>query len=111
MKQKPRKPPVPAERYETIRQGIVSLFEERTGPLTARDISVTIRISEKDVYFHLAHIRRSMGKGNKGRVLSVTPATCKKCGFEFKKRERLTKPGKCPVCNGESIEQPLFSLV
>lgn len=110
MKQKPRKPPVPAERDETIRQGIVSLLAERDAALTARDISVEIRISEKDVCFHLAHIQRSMGKGSKGGGLSVTPARCKKCGFEFKKRERLTKPGKCPVCNGESIEQPLFSL-
>jgi hypothetical protein len=38
------------------------------------------------------------------------PAVCKKCGFVFAKREKLKRPGKCPVCRGESIREPRFTI-
>jgi len=76
--------------------------------LSAREISGIVKISEKEVYEHLAHIQR--GIRNSSHPLTVTPAECKKCGFIFKKRERLKKPGKCPLCYSESITEPLFSL-
>jgi hypothetical protein len=34
-----------------------------------------------------------------------------KCGFIFRKRDRLKKPGRCPVCHGEHIQDPLFSII
>ncbi len=98
--------PVPAERHETVRQEIVEAITGRA--LSAKDISAQVRISEKEVYVHLEHVRMSAGRGHHEFV--VTPAQCKKCGFEFKKRDRLTKPGKCPVCRSETIEEPLFSI-
>jgi len=76
--------------------------------LSVREISGIVKISEKEVYEHLAHIQR--GIRNSRHPLTVTPAECKKCGFIFKKRERLKKPGKCPLCYSESITEPLFSL-
>jgi predicted Zn-ribbon and HTH transcriptional regulator len=103
---KPREPARPAERQETVRREMAVLLER--GQFTARDISGEIRIPEKDVYAHLAHIQKSMGK--KGRRLSMTPPECRKCGFVFKKRERLTRPGKCPICKGTSVQEPLFSI-
>jgi predicted Zn-ribbon and HTH transcriptional regulator len=106
MKKKPLNPFVPVERRETIRQKIVSLLEGNT--LSARDISVEAGISEKEAYEHLEHIERTISKGN--HTFTVTPAACKKCGFVFRKRERLKKPGKCPACRSESIEDPLFSI-
>ncbi len=101
-----KKPPVPAEKQETARQQIMSVLKGR--PLSARDISAEVRISEKEVYGHLEHIQRSIDRGR--CRLAVTPAECKKCGFVFKKRDRLRKPGKCPVCRSESITKPLFSI-
>ncbi len=101
-----KKPFIPAERHETVRQEIMDNIRGRT--LSAKDISVLVRIPEKEVCGHLEHIRMSMGRG--GHELLVTPAQCRKCGFEFKKRDRLTKPGKCPVCRSEAIEEPLFSI-
>jgi predicted Zn-ribbon and HTH transcriptional regulator len=106
LKKKPKEPFVPVERHGTIRQEIVSLLEGKT--LSAREISANIGVSEKEVYEHLEHIQRTINK--REHNLIVTPAVCKKCGFVFRKRERLKKPSKCPVCRNEIIGEPLFSV-
>ena len=103
MKPRPKKPFISPERCTTIRQGIIDLLEGRK--LTAHEISSDIHIPEKEVYDHLEHIRKS-----KPKELIVTPAGCRACGFIFQKRERLKKPGRCPLCHKESIEAPRFSL-
>ena len=105
-KQKPKKPFVPAERHETIRQAIMSLLLDQS--LSAKEISAEVHISEKDVYDHLEHIARSTHKT--GHHLTVIPAECLKCGFVFRKRERLKKPGRCPVCHEEKIQEPIFTM-
>lgn len=97
---------MPAERHETIRHEILALLTDQT--LSAKDISAEVHIPEKDVYGHLEHIERSMHAT--GHHLTVIPAECEKCGFVFKKRERLKKPGRCPVCKEEKIQEPLFSI-
>jgi predicted Zn-ribbon and HTH transcriptional regulator len=105
-KKKDKGPPVPHERHETVRREIMTLLER--GPSSARELSTEVRISEKEVYEHLEHIRRTLNKND--RELVIIPAECAKCGFVFTKRERLRKPGRCPVCKAESIREPLFSL-
>ncbi len=106
MKKKFKEPFVPVERQETIRQKIISLLDGRT--LSARDISIDVGVSEKEVYEHLEHIQRTINKRERNFI--ITPAVCKKCGFVFRKRDRLNKPGKCPVCRNEVIQEPLFSV-
>ncbi len=106
MQKRPKGPFIPVERHGTIRQEIISALEGRT--LSAKEISAEVRISEKEVYEHLEHIQRSMNK--KEHHLMIKSAECMKCGFVFAKRERLKKPGKCPVCKGELIQEPLFSI-
>ncbi|MDQ7787226.1 MAG: hypothetical protein RDU01_06420 [Thermodesulfovibrionales bacterium] len=101
-----KKPSPPVERTETIRQKIMALLE-RT-PLSAKDLSGEIATSEKDIYDHLAHIQKTSNK--RDRHLIVIPAHCRKCGFQFKKRDRVTKPGKCPLCRSELIAAPLFLI-
>jgi len=105
-KQKPKEPFVPAERHATIRKEILSLLIGRI--LSAKDISAEVHISEKDVYEHLEHIERSTHMT--GHHLTIIPAECLKCGFVFRKRERLKKPGRCPMCKGEKIQEPLFAI-
>jgi len=97
---------LPEERYETLRRRIATLLRE--GPLSGRTISNELRIPERDVYEHLEHIRKTMNKGE--YKLVVLPARCNKCGFVFRKRGRLKKPGKCPLCRSESVEEPVFSV-
>ena len=106
MRKRVKEPPTPLERYNTIRRYITSLLEGDT--LSAKDISVSLRIPEKDVYDHLEHIRMTLHKS--GQRLLVSPAQCEKCGFEFKKRTRLTKPGRCPICHNSLIKPPLYSI-
>jgi len=105
-KLKPKEPFVPAERHETIRREILAILHDRT--LSAKDISGEVHISEKDVYDHLEHIERSAHAT--GHHLTIIPAECEKCGFVFRKRERLRKPGRCPVCKEEKIQEPLFEI-
>jgi predicted Zn-ribbon and HTH transcriptional regulator len=104
MRKKPSEPPVPHERQETVRQEIMHLLAG--GTLSAKEISSAVRVSEREVYDHLGHIQK-----NRAIQLRTTPAECRKCGFVFKKRQRLKKPGKCPVCKGELIQEPLFMIV
>ena len=106
MKVKSKEPFVPQERHDTIRQEIISVLVKRT--LSAREISAEVGISEKEVVDHLGHIRIAVRK-SKERLM-IIPAECKSCGFKFKKRERLTKPGKCPICRYKHIQDPHFSI-
>lgn len=104
---KKRKDPfTPPVRSQTIRKEIVALLQTRC--FSARELSSLVGIPEKEVSLHLEHIRKSLSAG--GRELAVTPAQCRACGFSFRKRERLSRPGRCPLCHGESIEEPLFGI-
>ena len=89
----------------TIRQEIRNLLTA-DNLLTAKEISKIIRIKEKDVIDHLNHIAKSVGKKN----FIMEPSVCMKCGFVFNKRERLTSPGRCPVCKHEGISEPRFGI-
>ena len=91
---------------QTIRQMIIELLLE--GPVTTRDISSYASIPEKEVFPHLEHIRKSLHHGK--QRLSIEPAACRSCGFVFDKRERFSKPGRCPSCRGSFIDEPLFMI-
>ncbi len=101
------KPIVLADRKETVRRRILSLLSGR--PLTARQISAEVGIPEKEAYAHLPHVKRTVAR--LGGRLVVTPAECRQCGYVFRKRERPNRPGRCPVCRGESISEPLFAVL
>lgn len=106
MKKKAKEPIVPFERKETVRRDLIGLMKGRQ--CSAKELSGMARIPEKEVYEHLDHIQKSLHKD--GQTLTVTPAQCRRCGFIFQKREKLRKPGRCPVCKNESIEEPLFTI-
>ena len=101
-----RRSPEPEERYETIRHYIAALLEE--GTYSAKELSKIIRIPEKDICDHLEHLQRTLSKSD--RHLEIISASCRHCGFTFKNRARLTKPGKCPSCRSIHIQAPLFHI-
>lgn len=107
MKKIPRKPVIPRTAQETTRHAIIILLVE--GPISSAEISTAVCLPEKEVSSHLEHIRRSLHAS--GAVLEVTPAECRHCGFVFAKRERMTSPGRCPVCRNEAISDPLFTIL
>jgi predicted Zn-ribbon and HTH transcriptional regulator len=94
------------EETETTRRQIRALLEE--GPYTAKEISSAVHRPEKEVENHLEHLRRSLR--TEGRRLDKVPAECRGCGFVFRKRDRLKAPSRCPVCKGEAISDPSFSV-
>lgn len=104
---KEKQPFVPSERSDTVRQSILALL--RRSEATALEISEEVGIQARDVYGHLHHIQHSLHR--EGDSLIVQPAECRGCGFVFVKRDRLRRPGRCPVCRGESISQPRYSVV
>jgi predicted Zn-ribbon and HTH transcriptional regulator len=106
MKEKPKDPFTPPAMHNTIRQEIIAALLE--GPCSARELSAAAGTPEREVPVHLEHIRKSITLP--GQRLIVVPAQCKKCGFIFSKRDKLKRPGKCPVCKGESIREPRFMI-
>lgn len=89
----------------TLRQMIKVLLLAET--LSSLELSQRLSLSEKEVLDHLPHIARAPGPGYR---FQMTPAVCKNCGFAFKKRERLTIPSRCPICQHESMRRPRFAL-
>jgi len=85
-----------------LRKEIARALEE--GPMDLREISQLFRIREKEALDHLQHISRSFR-------LKIDPAVCQRCGFAFKKRERLNTPSRCPICRRESISPPRYQIV
>ena len=106
MKEQPKEPFKPPSMHDTVRQELIAALLE--GPCSARELSASVGIPEREVPVHLEHIRKSIISS--AQRLIVTPAKCKKCDFIFSKREKLKRPGKCPVCKGESIREPRFMI-
>jgi predicted Zn-ribbon and HTH transcriptional regulator len=87
----------------TLRKKIAEALEGES--LDLREISKLFGIKEKEVLDHLIHIEKSAHRG-----FTVEPASCRQCGFSFKKRTRLSTPGRCPVCKSEHISPPRFKI-
>ena len=103
------KAPVPPARGSTVRGALeAALASAPEGGLTAKDLSALVGISEKDVADHLTHLERSLKA--QGLRLEVLPASCIHCGFTFKERKRLTRPGACPECRSTRIDPPAFRV-
>ena len=90
----------------TTRQIMRELLAEQ--PRSSLELSQLLSQSEKEVLGHLAHLARAPGPG---RRFHLIPAVCKHCGFVFRKRDRLTRPSRCPLCQHQSISRPRFALV
>lgn len=90
----------------TTRQKIIALLKEKKAG--AIDISMNVGISEKEVYPHLEHIKKTIRQ--KGKKLVITPSQCLDCGYVFRKRERFKSPGKCPMCRKTHIQDPTFRI-
>lgn len=90
----------------TLRQQILDRLRQQA--MTALDISQAVRIPEKDVYLHLAHIEKSAAA--QGKKLTFLPCTCQACGFIFTDRRRFTRPGRCPRCRESRIDHPVFQI-
>lgn len=97
----------PQARSQTVRLALLAqLRGGELGAVTALELSGRVGIPERDVAEHLEHLSRSLRQS--GERLRIEPAECLGCGFVFRKRDRLTRPGACPSCRGTRIESPRF---
>ena len=87
----------------TKRQEIIKLLSNRTCSL--QELSFELHISMKEVLNHLEHVRKSV---RAPRAFLIDPAECLDCGFVFKDRSKIHKPGKCPRCRGTHIKEPFY---
>jgi predicted Zn-ribbon and HTH transcriptional regulator len=92
------------EKRHTLRKEIAEALSHTS--LDLREISQMFRIREKEALDHLQHIARSVHRGR----FTMEPAGCNRCGFLFKKRDRLSTPSRCPLCKSESIFPPRFGI-
>jgi len=91
----------------TKRQEIMNLLTQ--ADFNARELSKAIGIREKEIYTHLPHIEKSIN--NKSKKFKVIPAQCMSCDYSFRKRQRLTRPGRCPICKNQRIEPARFQII
>ncbi|MDI6797111.1 MAG: ArsR family transcriptional regulator [Desulfatibacillaceae bacterium] len=96
----------PAHKSLTLRRRIEEILEN--GPATIRDISRLAGMSEKDVSSHLPHVDKSLAA--RGRKLAISPYSCINCGFAFQSKKRFKKPGRCPKCKCERMEEAVFQI-
>src|SRR5688572_30056208 len=71
-------------------------------PMTVTQISKKIREKPLDIADDLAHLLQSLKHSE--YVAEITPATCRKCGFEFRS-DKLSKPSKCPECHSTWLQE------
>lgn len=91
----------------TLRREIAAML--RREELDARELADRLGLEEKEVVFHLEHVRRSAAAARE--TLVTTPARCLLCGYEFADRSRLGRPGRCPACRRSKIAGPAFRLL
>ena len=63
----------------TLRQQMIALLRVR--PWDAGELSRALGISQRQVEFHLTHVRKSMEAH--GERMVIGPAQCRDCGFTF----------------------------
>jgi len=78
-----------------------------TQPLTLRQMAQHLRLKPAEVEDDLRHLAKSLMHGD--WKLMITPARCRKCGFEFGP-DKLHKPSKCPECHGTWLSEPLIGM-
>ncbi len=90
----------------TIRQRMKELLCD--GDWNGIELSQALSIEERLVYEHLHHVKKSLVQG-KGRFV-VQPYQCQSCDYTFKSRDRLDRPGRCPMCRNSHIAMARFSI-
>ena len=92
---------------QTTRQRIVELL---TGSrLSSYQLAQLLGIPERQVEDHLVHVVKTVGRYKEKRFI-LEPSACQDCGFLFRERRKLTKPGRCPNCRSEHITAPRYGI-
>ena len=75
-------------------------------PKTLKELSAELGVSEKVLPEAIEKLSRSLRRTEQ-RLRQIQPK-CLECGFEFRERERFTRPSRCPSCKSERITPARF---
>ena len=89
----------------SFRRDLVKLLSQQ--PRSVSSIARQMGLDRDDVEDHLRHAIRSARAA--GHQVIIEPAKCKQCGFTFGE-DKLSKPGKCPVCHGTRLYEAQISI-
>ena len=98
----------PRPARETIRLAMRAELEQDW--CTVASLSAVVHTSERDVVGHLPHLQRSVAR-ERGVDFEVEPSRCLACDFVFERRDRFTRPGRCPQCKTNRFSYPSFRIV
>ena len=77
---------------QTTRQRMVDLL---TGSrLSSYQLAQLLGIPERQVEEHLAHVVKTVARDRRKRFV-LEPSACQDCGFVFRDRTKLSRPGRC----------------
>ena len=91
----------------TARQRMVDLLAGSR--LTSYQLAQFLGIPERQVEDHLIHVVKTIARDQERRFV-LEPSGCQDCGFVFRDRTKLTRPGRCPRCRSESITAPRYGI-
>lgn len=97
--------------FLTTRERIIQVLLSSTTPLDIYQIqeAAGLDLKPSEIYEELEHVAKTLKR--RGMRLVVVPARCRSCGYEFRDRERLKKPSRCPRCKSERIDPPKFYII
>jgi predicted Zn-ribbon and HTH transcriptional regulator len=94
-----------AKPSRTTRQRVADHLREEALPAGA--IAREFEIQASVALRHVEHIAQTLEHTDE--QLLVAPPTCRDCGFdEFD--DLINRPGRCPECKSESIDEPAFRI-
>ncbi|RXK48399.1 transcriptional regulator [Halorientalis pallida] len=94
-----------AKTDKTTRQRVTDRLREEALPAGA--IAREFEIEASAAISHVEHIAQSLEHTDE-RLL-VAPPTCRDCGFDDFD-DLLNRPGRCPECKSESVDEPAFRI-
>jgi predicted Zn-ribbon and HTH transcriptional regulator len=89
----------------TFRKDLLELLSAQ--PRSVSSIARELGLKRGDVDDDFRHLIRSARAA--GHTVIIEPARCRACGFTFGE-DRLSKPGKCPVCRGTRLYEAQVSI-
>jgi predicted Zn-ribbon and HTH transcriptional regulator len=89
----------------TFRKDLLKMLTAQ--PRSVSSIARELGLTRGDVEDHFRHLIRSARAA--GHRVSIEPARCRSCGFTFGE-DKLSKPGKCPVCRGTRMYEAQISV-
>jgi predicted Zn-ribbon and HTH transcriptional regulator len=78
-------------------------------PLSSGQLAKIVGITEREVEDHITHIIKSVARDRSLRFI-LEPSECRRCGFAFHDRSKITRPSRCPRCHSEDITEPQYSI-